>query len=61
MLDWRGVTVAGADEPVARILRELTVEPGVGPAAGLGSRVTGVPLAAALVNGLAAHALDYPA
>jgi 2-methylcitrate dehydratase PrpD len=58
VLDWWGVTVAGADEPVARILRE-TVDAPAGPASVLGAKRTAPPLAAALWNGTAAHALDY--
>jgi 2-methylcitrate dehydratase PrpD len=58
VLDWWGVTVAGAEEPVARILRE-TVEPPAGPASILGIDRTTAPLSAALLNGTAAHALDY--
>jgi 2-methylcitrate dehydratase PrpD len=58
VLDWWGVTVAGADEPVARILRETVESPG-GSAAVLGAGRTAPPLAAALFNGTAAHALDY--
>ena len=58
VLDWWGVTVGGADEPVARILRE-TVADGSGPASVLGTRLTAPPLTAALLNGTAAHALDY--
>lgn len=58
VLDWWGVTVAGADEPVARILREVLAEP-PGPASVLGTTRSASPVAAALLNGTAAHALDY--
>lgn len=58
VLDWWGVTVAGAEEPVARILRERLAEP-AGPATLLGAGRTAAPLTAALLNGTAAHALDY--
>src|SRR3990172_667707 len=37
VLDWWGVTVAGAEEPVARILRETVGDAG-GPASVLGTR-----------------------
>ncbi|MGH7318110.1 MAG: MmgE/PrpD family protein, partial [Candidatus Rokuibacteriota bacterium] len=58
ILDWWGVTVAGADEPVARILREVVSEPS-GPATILGTSLTASPVTAALLNGTAGHALDY--
>jgi 2-methylcitrate dehydratase PrpD len=58
VLDWWGVTVAGAHEPVARLLREALPEPS-GPASVLGTARTAAPLTAALWNGTAAHALDY--
>jgi 2-methylcitrate dehydratase PrpD len=58
VLDWWGVTVAGAAEPVARLLREALPEP-PGAAAVLGTDRTAAPLTAALWNGTAAHALDY--
>ncbi len=59
VLDWWGVTVAGAEEPVARILREALREPFHGPASVLGTGLTASPLTATLLNGTAAHALDY--
>jgi 2-methylcitrate dehydratase PrpD len=58
VLDWWGVTVGGAGEPVARILRETVGAP-PGPAAVLGTSHATAPLAAALLNGTASHALDY--
>ncbi|PYM66097.1 MAG: hypothetical protein DMD79_03585 [Candidatus Rokuibacteriota bacterium] len=57
-LDWWGVTVAGAAEPVARRLGEVLNEP-PGPASVLGTARTASPVTAALLNGIAAHALDY--
>src|SRR5439155_19410149 len=57
-LDWWGVSVAGAAEPVARRLGEVLSEP-AGPASVLGTDRTASPMAAALRNGTAAHALDY--
>jgi 2-methylcitrate dehydratase PrpD len=58
VLDWWGVTVAGAGEPVARRLAEVTPPEG-GPASVLGTPATATPLTAALLNGTASHALDY--
>jgi len=58
VLDWWGVTVGGADEPVARLLRETTGAP-PGPASVLGTPLRTAPLTAAALNGTAAHALDY--
>ncbi len=72
LLDFAAVALAGADEPVARICREMVLAEGgrpeatvigaqVGsacrPAAGVGARVPA--RAAALTNGVTAHALDY--
>lgn len=53
-----GVTVAGAAEPVARLVREVADEPGGGRCAVLGTALTARSLAAARWNGTAAHALD---
>ncbi len=58
VLDWWGVTVGGTGEPVARLLRETVGVP-PGPAAVLGTDLRTAPLTAALLNGTAAHALDY--
>jgi 2-methylcitrate dehydratase PrpD len=58
LLDWWGVTVGGADEPVARLLRETSGIP-PGPASVLGTPHRAAVLAAAGFNGTAAHALDY--
>jgi 2-methylcitrate dehydratase PrpD len=58
MLDWWGVTVAGADEPVARLLRDALPEPD-GPASVLGTARSASPCTAAFWNGVASHALDY--
>ncbi len=60
LLDWLGVTIAGADEPLTQILRAEALEQGGNPQAsliGTGERVTAAQ--AALVNGAASHALDY--
>ena len=63
LLDWAGVTVAGAFEPCAAILFDDLVDGGAAGGAG-GASVVGraerLPVAdAALVNGTASHALDY--
>ena len=58
VLDWWGVTVGGAEEPVARVLRETIGVPS-GPASVLGTPLRTAPLTAAALNGTAAHALDY--
>jgi 2-methylcitrate dehydratase PrpD len=60
VLDWLGVTLAGAREPMVRTLYERVVSADRGDEAtllGLGARCT--LLHAALVHGTAAHALDY--
>src|SRR5262249_32369980 len=60
VLDWLGVTLAGSDVPLTRILRDEVAEQGGHPQATLvggGGRVA--TLQAALVNGSASHALDY--
>ena len=60
LLDWIGVALAGADEPLTRMLRAEVLEEGGAPQAtlfGHGARVSA--RQAALVNGAASHALDY--
>jgi 2-methylcitrate dehydratase PrpD len=60
VLDWFGVALAGAAEPVTRILREQALAEGGAPQAvlvGTGERVSRSQ--AALVNGAASHALDF--
>lgn len=60
LLDWCAVARAGADEPVARIVRGLVADEGGRADAtvvGLGVKVPA--RAAALANGAASHALDY--
>ena len=62
ILDTVGVTLAGAGEPCAQIVeRVLTSGPGTGAGECLifGSDRRTAPLDAALVNGTAAHALDF--
>lgn len=57
LLDWVGVAIAGANEPLAAILRD---EFAAGDEASLlGTARTANSLDAALINGSASHALDY--
>ena len=59
-LDWFGVTLAGADEPLTRILREEAAEAGGNPQATPVGTATRTNLQqAALINGAASHALDF--
>jgi 2-methylcitrate dehydratase PrpD len=60
VLDWIGVTVAGAGEPSARLLQGFVIDEGGTPvsrALGTGLRMSAQQ--AALVNGAAGHALDF--
>lgn len=60
LLDWAGVTLAGAREPAATIMLDVAREAGDDPQAavfGTGRRVS-APFAA-LANGFASHLLDY--
>jgi len=60
LLDWLGVTLAGAQEPLVGILRDEAAAEGLGRQAtllGLGAK--GNVGQAALINGAAGHALDY--
>lgn len=60
LLDWFGVAIGAANEPLVRILVEEVHDEGGAPQASLvpsGRRVSA--LQAALVNGAASHALDY--
>jgi 2-methylcitrate dehydratase PrpD len=64
VLDWLGVAIAGAREPVVRGLADVVIgearEPaGAGVATLLGRPISASPLQATLVNATAAHALDY--
>ena len=56
--DTIGVTLAGAAEPAARIVRETIAEPG-GSCRIFGTEARASAGAAALANGTAAHALDF--
>lgn len=59
LMDWLGVTIAGAKEPLTEILRAEIEEQGGAPQASLiGGAKTSL-VQAALVNGAASHALDY--
>ncbi|MFC4275087.1 MmgE/PrpD family protein [Achromobacter aloeverae] len=58
ILDTVGVTLAGSGEPAAR-MAEQALDGGAGPALRLGTRQRLGVLDAALVNGTAAHALDF--
>ncbi len=60
LFDWMVCARAGADEPVARVVRDLVLDEGGRPQAtlaGTGEKVP--PRAAALSNGTTSHALDY--
>src|SRR5512139_3270628 len=60
VIDWFGVALAGADEPLTRILRAEAAEEGGNPRATLiGSGQRTSTQQAALVNGAASHALDF--
>ena len=58
ILDTVGVTLAGAREDCTRIVEGVAGR-GAGPSLIFGGKRRTVPLEAALVNGTAAHALDY--
>src|SRR3954452_6696056 len=60
VLDYYGVALAGADDPLASILLdELAEAGGAAQASIIGHRVKLPALSAALVNGAIGHALDY--
>ena len=58
ILDTVGVTLAGAQEPCATLLANV-ISPHPGPSVVFGSPRTAPALDAALINGTAAHALDF--
>lgn len=59
-LDWVAATLAGRDEPVSRIVREMVAkESREGPCSVAGLTQKLGPQAAALANGATSHALDY--
>jgi len=60
ILDWCGVALAGAHEPLVQILVDDAIEQGGAPQATLVGRSERVSTQqAALINGAASHALDY--
>ncbi|TWB47173.1 MmgE/PrpD family protein [Nitrospirillum viridazoti] len=62
ILDWFGLAIAGADEPVSRALRAIALAEGGRPAATImgGRGGQGVTVRqAAFLNAVAGHALDY--
>ena len=60
ILDYLGVAIPGADDPLVRMLLDELTEAGGAPQARIiGHRARLPALSAALLNGAAAHALDY--
>src|SRR5438477_3405875 len=60
VLDYSGVALAGADDPLVAILLDELAEAGGAPQASIiGHKVRLPALSAALVNGAVGHALDY--
>src|SRR5947208_1684422 len=60
VLDYYGVALAGADDPLAKILVDELAEAGGAAQAGIIGHTARLPaLSAALVNGAIGHALDY--
>ena len=60
LLDWMGVTLAGAREPLTRVLIGDALQNGeTGTSVLVGNTATVSPAFAALINGAASHALDY--
>ena len=60
LFDWCVVALAGADQPVSCIIRNLVLEEGGKPTASvIGAACKVPPRAAALANGTISHALDY--
>jgi 2-methylcitrate dehydratase PrpD len=60
ILDWAGVTLAGSQEPAARIAAAAAVDEAPdGPCTLVGHAASTSPQQAALANGIAAHALDF--
>ncbi len=59
LLDTVGVTLAGAREDATRIVEEVLASPSAGACLVFGSNRRIGPLDAALINGTAAHVLDY--
>jgi 2-methylcitrate dehydratase PrpD len=59
LLDWMACGIAGAQEPVAQICRDMALDEGGAPQASLFGNGRVPMRAAALVNGATSHALDY--
>jgi 2-methylcitrate dehydratase PrpD len=60
LMDWAAVMLAGAEEPVSRMVRALvSEEAGAAQATVIGSAMKAPARAAALANGATSHALDY--
>lgn len=60
VLDWFGLTIGGADEPATRLVREVAMAEGAIPlASAVGGGKAFSARQAALINGVAGHALDY--
>lgn len=59
LLDWLAVAIAGASDPLVRMLAAEFAGSGSGPCTLLGSAARARPLDAALINGSAGHALDF--
>lgn len=60
LIDWLGVTLAGAKEPLSEMLQAEAAEEGAKPQASvIGGGFKTSMVQAALVNGAASHALDY--
>jgi 2-methylcitrate dehydratase PrpD len=60
LFDWFAVALAGADQPLAEIMRDLVADEGGKPASTVVGLAAKVPArAAALANGAISHALDY--
>lgn len=60
LLDWAAVAIAGRDEPVSKITRQMVLDEAGAPQASLIGHKGRVPArAAALANGATSHALDY--
>ena len=60
VLDWFGLAIGGAEESATRLIRQVAVAEGAAPVAsamGAGDRLS--VRQAALINGVAGHALDY--
>lgn len=59
-LDWAAVGAAGQGEPVAQIVRNVTLAQGGAPQAAVFGALDAAPArAAAMINGVTSHALDY--